>query len=76
MADEPTQLHYRADQADVYAEALLRAVRHARKSTEDFTFGPLKLADCERDGLVIGGPDLAGITAVLATVPGLAQVDL
>lgn len=75
MAAEPTRLHYRAEAGYVYADALLRLVVHARDSADDFTFGPLRLADCERDGLTVTGPDLAGPIAALSTVPGLAQVD-
>lgn len=71
MAAEPTVVHYLGDGPDAYAEALLRLVRHARASADDFTFGPLRLADAERDGLAVGGPDLVEVLALLSTVPGL-----
>lgn len=72
---EPTTLHYRADRPDAYADALLRLVRYARDSSDDFRFGPTRLLDCERDGLHVTGPDLSGPINALTLVAGLAQVD-
>jgi len=71
-----TRLHYRADTPDVYAVALTRLVRHARESSDDFSFGPVRVADCIRDGLTLTGPDLTGPVGVLAAITGLAQVDV
>lgn len=76
MAVDLTRLHYRADSPDAYALALLRLIEHARASTDDFTFGPLSLAACERDGLTVTGPDLSGPVGVLAAISGLAQLEL
>lgn len=70
-----TALRYRADGPEVYVHALLQLVKLARDSADEFTFGPLALSDCERDGLSVTGPDLAGPIAVLSLVPGLAKVD-
>ena len=75
MGTELTRLLYRGDGPAAYAAALLALTRHARDSTDEFTFGPLRLLDCERDGLSLTGPDLAGPIGVLSTVPGLATVD-
>lgn len=75
MAAEPTRVHLRADRPDAYADALLRLVEHARASTDEFTFGPLRLLDCERDGLLLTGPDLGEALRLLTLVPGLAVVD-
>ncbi len=75
MATEPSQVHYRADRPDAYAAALLALIRHARDSTDDFSFGPLRLADLDRDGLTVTGPDLSGPLLALSTIPGLAPVD-
>ncbi len=72
---EPSRIHYRGDGPDVLAAAIVALLEYARESSDDFTFGPLRLNELERDGLEIGGPDLGGIMTVLATIPGLAQVD-
>ncbi len=73
MDSDLTQVHFRADGPEGYAEALLRLIRHARASKDDFSFGPVRLADCERDGLTVTGPDLRFPLQHLALVPGLAQ---
>lgn len=76
MADtDLTRLHYRGESPAVYADALLRLIQLARDGNDDFTFGPLRLTDCERDGLELSGPDLSAPIATLSLVPGLAQVD-
>jgi len=72
---EPTRIRYRGDGPEVMAEALIALLRLARAGSDDFTFGPLVLAELERDGLEIGGPDLGGVINALALVPGLAQVE-
>ncbi len=72
---ELTRVHYRGDGPHAYADALLRLVRLARTGDDDFTFGPTRLAHCERDGLTLTGPDLAAPMAALTLVPGLAQTD-
>ncbi len=72
---EPTRVHYRGDGPEVMAAAIVAVMRYARESSDDFTFGPLRLDDLERDGLEIGGPDLGGVMNVLTLIPGLAQVD-
>lgn len=75
MPDPPTHIRFRGDGPDALAAALVAVLRHARDSADEFTFGPLSLADLERDGLDIGGPDLSGVMQVLALVPGLAHVE-
>ncbi len=75
MAEPPTRVRFRGDGPDVLAAAVAAVLHHARDSSDDYTFGPLRLDELERDGLVIGGPDLAGVMAVLATIPGLAHID-
>ncbi len=78
MASSPpnvTRLHYRADSPAGYADALLRLIRLARESSDDFSFGPVRLADCERDGLDVSGPDLSAAMAALTLVPGLAVIE-
>lgn len=67
--------HFRADTPTGYAAALLALIRHARDSSDDYTFGPVNLAACDRDGLTVTGPDLAGPHGILAGVAGLAQLD-
>jgi hypothetical protein len=69
---EPTHLRYRGDGPDVMANAIVALMRHARETADDFTFGPLRLADLERDGLDVGGPDLGPVMLILASIPGLA----
>lgn len=59
----------------VYATALLALVNYAREHGEEFTFGPLDLSALENSGLVIAGPDLAGVKSLLDGIHGLAQVD-
>ena len=76
MAEPPTRITYRADNPGAYASAILALMRLARDTSDDFTFGPLRLDELERDGLDVGGPDLAGVIAALVTIPGLAPVDL
>jgi len=71
-----TRLRYRGDGPDVMADAVLRLLRYARRHDVEFTFGPVRLADLERDGLEIVGVDLEPVMQLLAAVPGLAQVDL
>ncbi len=75
MADPPSHVRYRGDGPDALAAALVAVIRHARDSADDFTFGPLSLAELERDGLDIGGPDLAGVMQALVQIPGLAHID-
>ncbi len=74
-AEPPTRLRYRADRPDVYAEAILALVQHARDSDDDFTFGPLRLADCVRSGLELSGPDLAEPMVILSAIAGIDQAD-
>lgn len=71
MATAERRVTYRSDSPDVLGEALLAVIRHARTSTDSFTFAPLKLSSLERDGLTIQGADLTGLQAVLAEIPGL-----
>jgi hypothetical protein len=75
MIGELTQLRFRADGPDVYATALLRLISYARTSTDDFTFGPVSISDCVRDGISLKGPDLFGAVGVLAAISGLSQVE-
>ncbi len=75
MAEPPTRVRFRGDGPDVMAAAVAAVLRYARDTKDDFSFGPLRLDELERDGLEIGGPDLAGVMQVLAAVPGLAHID-
>lgn len=68
-------VHYRGDGPYALATAVVAVLRHARTSTDNFSFGPLRLSDLERDGLLIEGPDIGNVMTVLAAVPGLAIVD-
>jgi hypothetical protein len=68
-------LHYRGDGPDALANAIVALLRHARASRDNFTFGPLRLADLERDGLTVDGEDIGQVMTLLAGVPGIAQVD-
>lgn len=74
MADTTPVARYRGDGPDALAAAIAALLRHARDSDYDYTFGPLRLADLERDGLSVEGPDLGHAMTVLAAVPGLALV--
>lgn len=76
MADPPTVVRFRGDGPDALAAAIAAVLRHARDTKDDFTFGPLRLDELERDGLQIAGPDLAGVMQVLATIGGLAHIDM
>lgn len=58
------------------AAAVVAVLAYARGSSDDFTFGPLRLAALQRDGLEIGGPDLAGVMQVLVGIPGLVRIDI
>lgn len=69
------ELRYRGDSPDALANAVLALIEHARVSTDEFTFGPLRLSDLERDGLLIDGENLGPVMTALATVAGIAQVD-
>jgi hypothetical protein len=53
--------------------ALYELVTYARDHVEDFTFGPVDLDALEHQGLAVSGPDLAGVRAELARIPGLIQ---
>lgn len=66
---------YRGDGPDALAAAVVALIQHARDSSDNFSFGPLRLADLERDGLLVEGPDLGNAMTVLASVPGIAIVD-
>lgn len=66
---------YRADKPHVLVDALLATLMYARKHSDNFRFGPIKLRDLVRDGLLIEGKDTEGITTVLNKVPGLALVE-
>lgn len=74
MADL-TRIHFRGDTTAALIDAVLRLTRHARESNDDFTFGPVSITALLRDGLTLTGPDLTDPLAILAAVPGLAQVD-
>ncbi len=69
------ELRYRGDGPDALAHAVVALLQHARTSTDEFTFGPLRLAELERDGLLIDGDDLGAVMTALTTVAGIAQVD-
>lgn len=69
------RLLYRSDTPTALIAALLATVMYARNHGDDFRFGPMRLRDLVRDGLLISGKDTAGIIAVLDKVPGLALVE-
>jgi hypothetical protein len=64
-------LRYRADSTIPYAQALAVLAEHARGSSADFDFGPLKLAALHHSGLAVSGPDLETVARLLEDVPGL-----
>ena len=66
-------VRYRAESRFTYANALFELVTHARRSGDDFSFGPAELGALERNGLTVSGPDLAAVRKVLAKIPGLAE---
>ncbi len=70
----PEQL-FRGDGPDALANAVVALLQHARSTSHDFTFGPLRLADLERDGLLLEGPDIGEAITMLADVPGIAAVE-
>ncbi len=67
--------HFRGDGPDALANAVVALLRLARDSDYEFTFGPLRLADLERDGLTVDGVDVGSVMTVLAGVAGIALVD-
>lgn len=68
-------LRYRALQRYSYARALLALVETARTwEGPAFRITPMNLAAMERNGLTVSGPDLSGVEAALASVPGLIEV--
>lgn len=71
-ADET--LRFRGDMPMAYAQALVKLTRYAREHDDEFDFGPLDLASMRRSGLVVSGPDLSGVAAVLSGIPGLVEV--
>ena len=70
----PEQL-FRGDGPDALANAVVTLLEHARATSNDFTFGPLRLAALERDGLLLEGPDIGAAVTLLAAVPGIAAVE-
>lgn len=74
MADVSV-VRYRGDSPTALVDGLLRVVKFARATADDFRFGPTRIDALLRDGLEIHGPDLAGVMEVLSTVPGLAHTD-
>lgn len=68
-------LRYRADTPATYAQALLALVIYARDSDDEFTFGPLRLADAVRSGIDVTGPDLSSVSVTLAAISGLTATD-
>lgn len=68
-------VRYRGDSPAALADAVIALLEYARNSGDDFEFGPLRLHDLERDGLLIEGDNLTRVTAVLATIAGIAVVD-
>lgn len=66
-------VRYWAASRHTYAVALTALVEYARGHGEDFAAGPLDLGALEHQGLTVSGPDLSGVRAVLAEVPGLAE---
>lgn len=69
------QVLYRGDGPTALASAVTALLQHARDTDDDFEFGPLRLADLERDGLLIEGDNLTRVSTVLAAIPGIAAVD-
>lgn len=68
-------IRFRGDMPLAYAYAVILLTEHARTSGEEFDFGPLDQAAMRRSGLVVTGPDLTGVTEVLAGLPGLVRAD-
>lgn len=69
------KLVYRGDSPEVLLDALLTIIKHARTSSDEFSFGPLNLSDLSRDGLHVQGDELENVMIALNTVPGLALVE-
>lgn len=67
-------LRFRGDMPLAYGQAIIALTAYAREHPEEFEFGPLDLAAMRRSGLVVTGPDLEGVTEVLAGIPGLVEV--
>ncbi len=65
---------FRGDGPDALANAVVALLQFARASNSDFTFGPLRLADLERDGLLLEG-DIGAAVTMLAAVAGIAAVE-
>jgi hypothetical protein len=69
-------LRYRAQTRLPYALALRDLAEYAHFHPDpDFTFGPMTLERMESEGLVISGPGLEGVKALLSSVPGLVESD-
>jgi len=66
-------VRYRAATRYAYAQALTALVTYAREHDEDFAAGPLDLSALEHQGLVVTGPDLSGVQAVLGKIHGLIE---
>jgi hypothetical protein len=71
LQPRPETFRYWAPSRLVYARALVALVEHARASSDDYTFGPLELAELARHGLVVSGPHMASVAQVLREVTGL-----
>jgi hypothetical protein len=66
-------VRFRGDSTASLARAVLEVITYARFTTDEFKFGPLDLNRMFRDGLLLSGPDLAGVTKLLDKLPGLVR---
>lgn len=76
MAEQPAHdstLRFRASSRLAYGQALVALAEHARGSVDDFEFGPMDLSALEHQGLLVTGPKLAVVRAVLAKIPGITE---
>jgi hypothetical protein len=72
--EKTSTVRFRADMPFAYAQAVLLVTEYARGHSAEFEFGPLELGALKRTGLVVTGPDLEGVTELLAGTPGLVEV--
>jgi hypothetical protein len=65
-----------ADNSVSYALAAIALAEYARDHRrEHFVFGPLDAEGMRQGGLVVSGEHLDDVAAVLAAIPGLAELD-
>lgn len=67
---------FRGDSSMAYARAVLWLVRLSRRTSLEFSFGPLDVEAMYRNGITVVGPDVdRWADDFLAGVPGLHRAD-